>query len=152
LETIPSDSLDAFAGVSNVPCFAEIPENGTILDMGCGAGLDSLLVARRLGKSGSVIGVDFSWSMLRRARRAALGGGAANILFCQAAGERLPFTDGVADVAIVNGIFNLNTARVAIFRELARCIRPGGRLYGAELILRQPLPPETQAGEEDWFA
>ncbi|HWR54008.1 MAG TPA: hypothetical protein VN428_23050, partial [Bryobacteraceae bacterium] len=60
--------------------------------------------------------------------------------------------DGVIDVAVVNGIFNLNPAREAIFRELARCIRPGGRLYGAELILREPLPPESKAGEDNWFA
>jgi len=59
----------------------------------------------------------------------------------------LPFDDREVDVAVVNGICNLNPAREAVFREFARCIGPGGRLYGAELILREPLPPEAKAGE-----
>jgi ubiquinone/menaquinone biosynthesis C-methylase UbiE len=120
--------------------------------MGCGAGLDSLLIARRMGDGGRVIGLDFSWAMLERARCAARVSGQSNVLFGQADAERLPLADGVIDVAIVNGIFNLNPARKAIFGELARCIRPGGRLYGAELILREPLPPEARAGESNWFA
>jgi arsenite methyltransferase len=152
LDQIPSASLEAFAGVSNVPSFVDVPVNGTVLDMGCGAGLDSLLLARRMGDGGRVIGLDFSWAMLERARCAARVSGQSNVLFGQADAERLPLADGVIDVAIVNGIFNLNPAREAIFGELARCIRPGGRLYGAELILREPLPPEAKAGESNWFA
>jgi arsenite methyltransferase len=152
LDHVPSASLDAFAGVSNVPCFVDIPENGTVLDMGCGAGLDSLLLARRMALRGRVIGIDFSWAMLERARCAAAASRTANVLFCQADAERLPLDDSVIDVAVVNGIFNLNPARAAIFRELARCIRPKGRLYGAELILREPLPPDAKAGEGNWFA
>ena len=152
LDEIPSESVEAFAGVSNVPCFAEIPEDGLVLDMGCGAGLDSLLIARRIGMRGKVVGVDFSSSMLQRARRAAIGIRATNVLFCQADGEHLPVGDGAVDAAIVNGIFNLNPARDAIFHELARCIRPGGRLYGAELILREPLPPDAKTVDANWFA
>ncbi|HWR52792.1 MAG TPA: methyltransferase domain-containing protein, partial [Bryobacteraceae bacterium] len=138
LDRIPPAALDAFAGVSNVPCFVELPEHGMVLDMGCGAGLDSLLLARRMDGLGRVLGLDFSWTMLERARCAARSSGTTNVLFCQADAECLPLDDGVIDVAVVNGIFNLNPAREAIFRELARCIRPGGRLYGAELILREP--------------
>lgn len=152
LDQIPSVSLEAFAGVSNVPCFADLPENGTVLDMGCGAGLDSLLMARRMAGGGRVIGIDFSWAMVERARCAAAVSQTRNVLFCQGDAERLPLDDGVIDGAVVNGIFNLNPARQAIFRELARCIHPGGRLYGAELILREPLPPEAKAGEDNWFA
>jgi arsenite methyltransferase len=152
LTQIPDASLEAFTGVSNVPCFAEIPSSGTVLDVGCGAGLDSLLLARRVSNSGRVIGVDFSWAMLERAHCAATAIGAQNVLFCQADAERLPLGDGLIDVAVVNGIFNLNPARGAIIAELARCIRPGGRLYGAELILRMPLPPEAKASEANWFA
>lgn len=150
LNQIPDDSVEAFTGVSNVPCFAEIPSGGTVLDVGCGAGLDSLLLARRAGTGGKVIGVDFSWAMLQRAHRAATG--AQNVLFCQADAESLPLGDGAIDAAIVNGLFNLNPARGAIIAELARCIRPGGRVYGAELILRAPLAPEVKASEANWFA
>jgi ubiquinone/menaquinone biosynthesis C-methylase UbiE len=73
-------------------------------------------------------------------------------VFCQADAERLPIPDGVIDVAVVNGIFNLNPARDAIFRELARCIRPDGRLYGAELILQEAMLQDAKAGESNWFA
>jgi ubiquinone/menaquinone biosynthesis C-methylase UbiE len=119
--------------------------------MGCGAGLDSLIVARRATNC-RVIGLDFSWPMLQRAHSSAAASGAANVLFSQADAERLPLGDGSVGVAIVNGIFNLNPAREAIFRELARCLHPGGRLYAAELILREALPPESKASESNWFA
>jgi ubiquinone/menaquinone biosynthesis C-methylase UbiE len=105
-----------------------------------------------MAPKGRVLGVDFSWAMLERARHSAVASGAGNVLFCQGDAERLPVADSAIDVAVVNGIFNLNPARDAIFRELARCIRPGGRLFGAELILREPLPPEVRAGEGNWFA
>lgn len=152
LNRIPLVSVEAFAGVSNVPCFAELPERGNVLDLGCGAGLDSLVLARRMSPNGHVIGIDFSQSMLARARCAAAESRTANVLFCQADAEHLPLDDATIDVAVVNGIFNLNPAREAIFRELSRCVRPGGRLYAAELILREPLPAEAQASEGDWFA
>ncbi len=152
LDPIPSACVEAFAGVSNVPSFAEIPPDGSVLDMGCGAGLDSLLLARRMGAGGRLIGVDFSWPMLARARCAAAASDARNVIFCQADAERLPLGDGTIDAAVSNGIFNLNPARGAIIRELARCIRPGGRLFAAELILHAPLPPEMKRGEANWFA
>ena len=152
LDQTPSEAVEAFAGVSNVPGLVEPPADGVVLDLGCGAGLDSLLIARRFPESVRVTGVDFSRPMLARARRAGSQSGITNVLFCQAAAERLPLADGAVDAAIVNGIFNLNPARSAIFRELARCMRPDGRLYGAELILREPLPPDVKADEDNWFA
>ena len=152
LDQMPPASVDAFTGVSNVPCFADLPERGTVLDLGCGAGLDSLLLDFRMGGRGRVIGIDFSRPMLERARCSAGMRGAAHVLFCRADAERLPLDDGAIDVAVANGIFNLNPAREAIFYELARCLRPGGHFYGAELILREPLPPETKVDERNWFA
>ncbi len=152
LDRVPAASLDAFAGVSNVPCYAQVPPHSAVLDLGCGAGMDSLLMARRLGPRGRVVGIDFSPPMLDRARRAAADSGAANVLFCQADAERLPLAGASIDAAILNGIFNLNPARQAIFRELARCLRPGAPCYAAELILREPLPPAAAASEDNWFA
>jgi SAM-dependent methyltransferase len=152
LDQIPAVSLEAFAGVSNVPSFTDLPEGGTVLDLGCGAGLDSLILGLRMGARSRVIGIDFSSAMLDRARSAAATKGTPNVIFCQADAERLPLDDGAIDVAVANGIFNLNPAREAIFRELARCVRPGGRVYAAELILREPLPPDATADERNWFA
>jgi arsenite methyltransferase len=152
LANVPDVASDAFAGVSNVSVFAEIPLRATVLDLGCGAGLDTLIAARRVGPSGMVIGVDFSTAMLSRARQAVAESGVVNVELRESDAERLPIRDGEIDVVLVNGIFNLNPARDAIFHELARVVRRGGAVYAAELILSQPLPPETRASERDWFA
>lgn len=152
LASLPSVACDAFAGVSNVSLFAEFPVGATVLDLGCGSGTDTLIAARRVGASGKVIGVDFSGSMLSRAGQAVAESDVVNVELRESDAERLPIADGEIDVAIVNGIFNLNPAREAIFRELARVVRPAGAVYAAELILSQPLPPEARANESDWFA
>lgn len=150
LDSLPSVAVEAFAGVSNVSLFATIPEGAKVLDLGCGAGLDSLIAARRVGASGQVIGVDFSTSMLDRARQAAAAAGMENVSFERADAEHLPVPDGSIDVALVNGIFNLNPARSAIFDELARVVRRDGAVYAAELILIGPPPPNQN--DADWFA
>lgn len=152
LAKLPAVSVEAFAGVSNVAISAEIPPGATVLDVGCGAGLDSLLAAAKTGPLGKVIGVDFSASMLDRARRGASEAGFSNIEFRQADAERLPLEDASVDVALVNGIFNLNPMRDAIFRELARVVRSNGVVYAAELILRGPVQKPEITDEADWFA
>lgn len=152
LASLPSVACEAFAGVSNVALFAEVPVGATVLDLGCGSGTDTLIAARRVGPTGGVIGVDFSAAMLSRARQAVAESGVANVELRESDAERLPIADGEIDVAIVNGIFNLNPSRDTIFRELARVIKPAGTLFAAELILSQPLPSETRASEKDWFA
>ncbi|MFQ5932270.1 MAG: methyltransferase domain-containing protein, partial [Nitrospiraceae bacterium] len=136
LTRLPSASVDAFSGVSSVAVFADIPVGATVLDLGCGAGLDSLIAARRTGPQGKAIGVDFSDAMLARARQAAAEVGIDNVEYNQADAEKLPIENGSVDVALVNGIFNLNPARCEIFHELARVVRQGGAVYAAELILR----------------
>ncbi|HXN79209.1 MAG TPA: methyltransferase domain-containing protein, partial [Candidatus Dormibacteraeota bacterium] len=149
LATIPAASVNAFAGVSCVPCFAEIPPGARVLDLGCGAGLDSLLVAAR---AGSVLAIDFSRTMLAVARTSAETMGLANVEFREGDAESIPAATGSIDIALVNGIFNLNPARAAIFEEMARVTRRGGLLFAAELVLKRPLPPEVTPSESDWFA
>ena len=152
LDSLPASASDAFAGVSNVSVFAEIPEGSTVLDVGCGAGLDSLIAARKTGPTGRVIGIDFSRSMLERARRSADEAGLINVDLRKGAAEHLPLQDGEIDVAIVNGIFNLNPNRHAIFTELARVVHQGGSVYAAELILIGPATNPSPLTEADWFA
>ena len=152
LAALPAIAADAFTGVSNVAIFADIPAGAIVLDLGCGAGLDSLIAARRVGSTGRVIGFDFSESMLARARQAAAAATLDNAEFHRGDAESLFLENNSIDVALVNGIFNLNPARDLIFNELFRVLRPGSTLYGAEIILREPLPPEEQASETDWFA
>jgi SAM-dependent methyltransferase len=151
LASLPPASTDAFSGVSNVSWIAEIPEGAAVLDLGSGAGVDSLIAARRAGPSGTVVGLDFSEAMLRRARAAAAESGAGNVLFGRADAEELPLRAASIEIALVNGIFNLNPRRAAIMRELARVLRAGGAVYAAELILVQALPPEKQTAA-NWFA
>lgn len=152
LESLPSVSVDAFSGVSNVAIFADIPEGATVLDLGCGSALDTLIAARRTGPKGKVISIDFSDAMLARARQAVAQVSLDNVELHLADAEDIPVEDRVIDVAIVNGIFNLNPTRDAIFNELARVVRLGGAVYASELILREPLTPNVCESETDWLA
>ncbi len=145
-------SAESFTGVSNVPIFANLPEGATVLDLGCGAGLDALIAAQRVGPGGRVIGLDFSVAMLARAARTATEYAQYHIELRQADAEHLPLPDSSIDIALVNGIFNLNPDRDSIFHELARVTKPGGAVYAAELILQEPLPLEEANSLTNWFA
>lgn len=152
LDSLPAAAVEAFAGVSNVSILADIRAGDRVLDLGCGGGLDSLVASRRVGSAGTVIGVDFSKAMLARARQAAKEDGVRNVEFRLADAEKLPVADASVDAALVNGIFNLNPAREAIFRELARVMRPGGSAWVAELILTESLSEKVRANPTNWFA
>jgi SAM-dependent methyltransferase len=152
LDDLPRSSVEAFAGVSNVSLFADLPVGAAVLDLGCGAGMDSIIAARRVGPAGRVIGIDFSESMLVRARAAKEVVNLPHLQFQQGDAECLPLADESIDVALVNGIFNLNPKRNEIFSELARVLRPHGRAYVAELILAGPPPEGNHASESNWFA
>jgi SAM-dependent methyltransferase len=152
LENIPTVTVEAFTGVSNVSLFSELPLGASVLDLGCGSGLDTLLAGRRVGSEGIAIGIDFSLAMLGRARQGADEAQLRHVQFCQGNAEELPLASQSIDAAMVNGIFNLNPAREAIFRELARVVKPGGSVYAAELILRSALPAADRPSLDDWFA
>lgn len=149
INLLPSVAVDTFCGVSNVSLFADIDAQNGVLDVGCGAGLDTVVAARRAAK---VIGVDFSASMLKLASQAVHEAGLdakVTLLRCQA--QQLPLVDASVDVAIVNGIFNLNPNRQKIFQELARVIRPGGSLFVAEIILKETMREEDLTNPTNWF-
>jgi arsenite methyltransferase len=152
LSRIPDESVEAFAGVSTVSLQAQLREGLTVLDLGCGAGLDSLVAAERVGSTGCVVGIDFSASMLDRANRSVRRRGYSHVVFVRTSAEQLPLRDASVHVALVNGIFNLNPFREEIFRELGRVVRPGCHVYGAELILQSPLPKSLQSGSANWFS
>jgi arsenite methyltransferase len=152
LAVTPPPAVDAFAGVSNVAEFADLRPGMRVLDLGCGAGLDAQIAARRVGPDGHVTGIDYSEDMLERARSAATESGLGNLEFYLADAERLPVPDASFDVALVNGIFNLNPARDAIFGELGRVVNGLGAVFAAELILVGPLPEGTRCSASNWFA
>ena len=107
--------------------------------------------AKRIGSAGRVVGVDFSTQMLGRARASGRGAGADNVLFAQASAENLPFTSASVDAVLVNG-FNLNPFRDAIFSEISRVLRTGGKVFAAELVLREALTEEMKSGDANWFS
>jgi arsenite methyltransferase len=147
LDQVPATAVASFAGVAAVSVAASIRPGDHVLDLGCGAGLDSLIAAERVRPGGEVLGIDFSTDMLARAASAR----SESVTWLRASAEALPLADRSVDVALVNGIFNLNPGRSRIFAELARVVRPGGRLYAAELILREPLP-DAERTDANWFA
>lgn len=149
LDELPPDCAEAFCGVSAVSLFAEIAESDRVLDLGCGAGLDALVAARR---SRQVIGVDFSEAMLERAARAlSLSPWGERVRLIQAPAYALPLPEASIDVVMVNGIFNLNPQRLAIMKEVRRVLRPQGSAFLAELVLREPLPA-SQMDSAHWLA
>jgi arsenite methyltransferase len=152
LDTIPRKAIEGFAGVSNVSVFATLPAGSRVVDLGCGSGLDSLIAARRVGPAGRIAGIDFSEAMLARANSSLRELGLPNVMFLRSAAEQLPLADASVDHALVNGIFNLNPFRDEILRELARIIKPGGCVFGAELVLRAPLDEASRAGAANWFS
>jgi arsenite methyltransferase len=149
LDGLPARAVEAFAGVTFIHGFAEIPHGSRVLDLGCGAGMDALIAA---GRGAHVTGVDFARAMLTRARASARQVGLTNVEFREGSAESIPSPDGCFDIALVNGIFNLNPARDSIFRELFRVLQPGGTVFASELILSGPLPEEERKSSASWFA
>jgi SAM-dependent methyltransferase len=113
----------------------------TVLDLGSGAGFDAFLAAREVGKEGRVIGVDMTAEMIERARRNAAATGHHNVEFRPGQIEALPVTDGSVDVIISNCVINLVPDKAAVYREVARVLRPGGRMIVSDVVLDAPLPP-----------
>jgi len=153
LDSLPDTVSESFAGVSNVSLFAEIPAGATVLDIGCGAGLDSLVAARKAGENGTVTGVDFSEEMIAKARESVSITSNKNIEFHNAPAESLPFQARFFDVVLANGIFNLNPLRDKIFGEIKRVLKPGGSVFAAEIIFSIPRErPDNVIKINDWFA
>lgn len=153
LDSLPTITSESFAGVSNVSIFAEILEGSVVLDIGCGAGLDSIIAAGKTGENGKVIGIDFSEEMIQKARKSLAAAPYKNIEFHNASAESLPMQSRKFDVVLANGIFNLNPFRNEIFKEIYRVLKPGGRVFAAEIVFSKPREhPDNVIKINDWFA
>src|SRR5579872_500640 len=150
LESVPSVAVDAFTGIGTPILAATLQPGDRVLDLGCGAGMDSVLAARRVGPRGWVYGVDLAPGMIANARRAILDAGLTTVSVVEAAAEELPLSDRSIDVALVNGLFNLAPEKPPVAAELARVVRPGGHLVGAEIVITDGRPP-AEPDLEDWF-
>jgi arsenite methyltransferase len=151
LESLLRDAADAFAGVACPVPHANLVPGETVIDLGCGGGLDSLYAGRSVGPGGHVIGIDFAPAMIARAQQslaeARMPWGEARL----SEGSRLPLPDASADAVIVNGIFNLNPEKAALLAEVFRVLKAGGRLVAAKIVLTAPLAPDEGHSLDDWF-
>ena len=150
LEGIPESAVESLAGTGNPFSLGEIRPGECVVDIGCGAGMDSFLAAKFAGESGRVVGVDMTPDMLNKARAAAEAANIGNIEFKEALAEELPVPDGWADVVISNGVVNLCPDKPRVFGEFLRILKPGGRLQIADILVAKPVPEEAKTEIELW--
>lgn len=150
VNAVPEAAVRRFAGVGNPFSFGPLPAGATVLDVGCGAGFDAQHAARQVGPSGRVIGVDMTPAMLEAGRAAAAEAGLAQLEFREGRAESLPLADGSVDVVISNGAINLCPDKDAVYREIRRVLKPGGRLQIADVMVQLPVPDEAKEDIALW--
>jgi arsenite methyltransferase len=150
LQAVPPEVVDRFVGVGN-PFSIHRPRPGDrVLDLGCGAGLDTFAAALLVGPQGRASGLDLSAEMLARARSAAAGWPLNNVEFVEGLIEALPFEASSFDLVISNGVLNLVPDKEAAFREIERVLEPGGRFAAVDLLVIETVPAEVLASEDAW--
>jgi arsenite methyltransferase len=150
IEALPASVTESFCGVGNPLCLGEILAGQTVLDLGSGPGMDSLLAARRVGPSGKVVGIDMCQEMVEKARHNAELLGLKNVEFVNTGIEKLPLPNGWVDVVISNGVFNLCPDKPTVLAEAFRVLRPGGRFQMADILLEEGVTPEEVAKKGTW--
>jgi len=150
LDGIPEDSIASFAGTGNPFSLGALRPGEHVVDVGCGAGIDSLIAARMVGPGGSVVGVDMTPAMLERARASAERGEFSNVRFHEGFAESIPVADGWADVVISNGLLNLVPDKFAGLQEMARVLKPGGRLQIGDILVQKPVDDKAKRNIDLW--
>ncbi len=147
---MPAATVESFAGVANPFSLGRLEPGERVLDLGCGAGTDSLVASLMVGPEGSVTGLDMTPEMLAKARAGAEELGAPNVAFVEGEAERLPFGDASFDVVISNGVIDLIPDKDAVFGEIHRALVPGGRIQIADVTIQQPVSDEGRRNIDLW--
>lgn len=150
LGRVPDFVAESFAGVANPWSFGRLEPGERVLDVGSGAGVDSLVAALMVGTEGSVTGLDMTPEMLDKARRGAEELGLANVTFVEGEAESMPFADASFDAIVSNGVIDLIPDKDAVFGELFRVLAPGGRLQIADVTIQQPVSEEGRRKIDLW--
>jgi arsenite methyltransferase len=150
LKTLPEDALASYCGVGNIFSLGPISRGETVLDIGCGAGVDTLVAAMVVGPEGKVIGIDLTPEMLKQARINLEKTSLKNVSFEEGSAEELPFTEKTFDVVISNGVFNLIPDKMKALREVFRVLKSSGRFVLADQILMGDMPADTESMVKNW--
>jgi arsenite methyltransferase len=150
LANVPDLAAESFAGVANPWTMGRLSAGDRVLDLGSGAGTDSLIAAQMVGPEGRVTGIDMTEAMLAKACTAAAEMGVANVDFVEAEAESLPFPDGSFDVVISNGVIDLIPDKDAVFAELFRVLAPAGRIQIADVTIQNPVSEEGRRNIDLW--
>ena len=150
LAALPPEATAAFAGVGNPHAIGPLQARETVLDIGCGAGMDLLLAARKVGSEGKAIGVDMTDAMMDCSRRSAAQAGLRNVEVRKGDATRLPVEDSSVDVVISNGVLNLVPEKEKAFQEIVRVLRPGGRIQIADIVVEDELDEDIRRNIELW--
>ena len=151
LEKIPAEILATFCGVGNPFSLGPLHAGEAVLDIGCGAGVDSLVAAHLVGPAGRVVGLDVTEEMVVRARANLERMALAQVSFQVGEAETLPFPENDFDLVISNGVFNLALNKAQALTEAYRVLKPGGRFMAADMVLVGEPPPEQAQSAESWF-
>ena len=150
LSRVPDETVESFAGVANPWVHGRVERGETVLDLGCGAGTDLLIAAQMAGTEGRVIGIDMTESMLGRARASAEAMGLANVEVHESLIESLPLDDASVDVVISNGVIDLVVDKEAVFAEIDRVLKPGGRLQIADVVIHKEVSEDARKRIDLW--
>jgi arsenite methyltransferase len=150
LARVPEASCESFAGVANPFSMGALQPGEDVLDVGCGAGMDSLVAAQMVGATGSVTGIDMTPEMVAKARGSIAEMGLGNVRIVEGSAEHLPFDDASFDVVISNGVIDLIPDKDAVFSEITRVLRSGGRIQLADVTIQNPVSEESKRDIDLW--